>query len=153
MTPNDQPPFVVTSARALMQRTLPVNQFRKGTVLLKLGERWQMDKLLDRWVKLGYEPVSMVIEPGTFCRRGGIVDVYPLALDQPVRIEFFDDEIDSLRRFDVSTQRSTEKIDRVAITPAREALPEHTPPLAAALRDWFESLPPTETDVTSPQAD
>ena len=152
-TPSDSPPVVVTSARALMQRTLPVNQFRKGSVLLKRGAEWQMDKLLDRWVKLGYEPVSMVIEPGTFSRRGGIVDVFPLALDQPVRIEFFGDEIDSLRRFDVSTQRSTEKIDRVVITPAREALPEHTPPLAAALREWFAGLPPTETDVTSPQAD
>src|SRR4051812_43192405 len=65
----DQPPFVVTSARALMQRTMPVNQFRKGCVTLKLGERWPIDRLLERWVQLGYEPVSMVIEPGTFSHR------------------------------------------------------------------------------------
>ncbi len=151
--PPDQPPVVVASARALMQRTLPVNQFRKGSLLLKLGDRWPIDRLLERWVKLGYEPVSMVIEPGTFTRRGGIVDIFPLALDQPIRVEFFDDEIDSLRRFDVSTQRSSEKLQQIAITPAREALPEHTPPLAAALHDWFEALPATETDITSPQAD
>ncbi len=149
----DQPPFVVTSARALMQRTLPVNQFRKGCVILKLGERWAIEKLLERWVKLGYEPVSMVIEPGTFSRRGGILDIYPLASNTPVRIEFFDDEIDSLRTFDVSTQRSSERLQQIVITPAREALPEHTPPLAAALTQWFESLPPTEADVTSPQSD
>ncbi|MEO8393840.1 MAG: transcription-repair coupling factor [Chloroflexota bacterium] len=149
----DQPPFVVTSARALMQRTLPVNQFRKGCVILKLGERWPIEKLLERWVRLGYEPVSMVIEPGTFSRRGGILDIYPIALDTPVRIEFFDDEIDSLRAFDASTQRSRERLQQLVVTPAREALPEHTPPLASALSQWFESLPATEADITSPQAD
>ncbi len=149
----DQPPFVVTSARALMQRTLPVNQFRKGSVILKVGERWQISRLLERWVKLGYEPVSMVIEPGTFSHRGGILDVYPIASDQPVRVEFFDDEIDSLRPFDVSTQRSSQRLQQVVVTPAREALPEHTPPLAAALGAWFESLPATDADLTSPQAD
>ena len=157
MPPDDlapeQPPFVVTSARALMQRTLPVNQFRKGCVILKIGERWSIEKLLERWVRLGYEPVSMVIEPGSFSRRGGILDIYPLALDAPIRIEFFDDEIDSLRIFDPSTQRSSERLQQVVVTPAREALPEQTPPLAAALSQWFESLPATEADITSPQAD
>jgi transcription-repair coupling factor (superfamily II helicase) len=148
-----QPPLIVTSARALMQRTMPVNQFRKGTLTLKVGERWGLDKLIERWVKLGYEPVTMVIEPGTFSRRGGILDIYPIALDLPLRIEFFDDEIDSLRAFDVSTQRSSERFQQVLITPAREALPEQTPPLAAALSRWFEALPTTESDITSPQAD
>lgn len=148
-----QPPLIVTSARALMQRTLPVNQFRKGTIHLKIGDRWAFDKLIARWVGMGYEPVTMVIEPGTFSRRGGILDVYPVAMDAPVRIEFFDDEIDSLRVFDPFTQRSSDKLPEVTITPAREALPEHTPPLAAALSAWFEALPSTESDITSPQAD
>ena len=74
-----------------MQRTLPVNQFRKGTIHLKIGDRWAFDKLIARWVGMGYEPVTMVIEPGTFSRRGGILDVYPVAMDMPVRIEFFDE--------------------------------------------------------------
>ena len=148
-----QPPLIVTSARALMQRTLPVNQFRKGMIYLKIGDRWAFDKLIARWVGMGYEPVTMVIEPGTFSRRGGILDVYPVAMDTPIRIEFFDDEIDSLRIFDAFTQRSSEKLPEVTITPAREALPEHTPPLAAALSAWFEGLPSTESDITSPQAD
>ncbi|MFN8563703.1 MAG: transcription-repair coupling factor [Anaerolineae bacterium] len=151
--PLDPLPFVVTSARALMQRTLPVNQFRKASILLRLGDRWQIDKLLERWVRLGYEPVSMVIEPGTFSRRGGILDIYPVAADRPMRIEFFDDEIDSLRPFDPSTQRSTERAQQVVVNPAHEALPEHTPPLAAALGAWFEGLPATDEDITSPQAD
>ncbi len=150
---SDQPPLIVTSARALMQRTLPVNQFRKGSIRLKLGDRWAFEKLIARWVGMGYEPVTMVIEPGTFSRRGGILDIYPVALDAPVRIEFFDDEIDSLRAFDPATQRSNDKLPELLITPAREALPEHTPPLAAALENWFEGLPSTESDITSPQAD
>ncbi|MEP7294280.1 MAG: CarD family transcriptional regulator, partial [Chloroflexota bacterium] len=148
-----QPPFIVTSARALMQRTLPGNQFRKSSIPLKVGDRFGLDKLIMRWIGMGYEPVSMVIEPGTFSRRGGILDVYPMALDHAVRIEFFDDEIDSLRAFDVSTQRSSERLQQVLTTPAREALPESTPPLAAALGAWFEALPATSDDITSPQAD
>jgi transcription-repair coupling factor (superfamily II helicase) len=149
----DQHPLVVTSARAVMQRTLPVNQFRKGSMILKVGARHPVDKLLERWLKLGYEPATMVIEPGTFSRRGGILDIFPLASEQPVRIEFFDDEIDSLRHFDPSTQRSTARITQIGITPAREALPEHTPMLAAHLRGWFATQPSGESDMTGAQAD
>jgi transcription-repair coupling factor (superfamily II helicase) len=146
-------PLIVTSARALMQRTMPVSQFRQGTQTLKLGQRWSVEKLLDLWVKLGYEATTMVVEPGKFTRRGGIFDIFPPALDRPLRIEFFDDEIDSIRHFEPSTQRSTERVQRTVITPAREALPEYTPPLAVQLADWFRTLPDSEVDMTSPQAD
>ncbi|MBI5666700.1 MAG: transcription-repair coupling factor [Chloroflexi bacterium] len=146
-------PVIVTSARAIMQRTLPVHQFRKGAMLLKVGQRHHLNGLLAQWMKMGYEPVSIVVEPGTFSRRGGVVDIYPLAADRPVRVEFFDDEIDSLRRFDPSTQRSAELVEHVSIVPAREALPEFGPPVAAHLASWFDSLPPNDSDVTSPRAD
>jgi transcription-repair coupling factor (superfamily II helicase) len=149
----EQHPLVVTSARALMQRTLPVNTFRRASLTLKVGDRWDIGKLLDRWQKIGYEGTTMVIEPGTFSRRGGILDIYPLTLDRPVRVEFFGDEIDSLRFFDPSTQRSTEKIKQITITPSREALPEHTPPLATTLSAWFDALPDPEGDATSTLAD
>ncbi|MBE2270433.1 MAG: transcription-repair coupling factor [Anaerolinea sp.] len=149
----DRHPVVVTSARALMQRTMPVNTFRTATQTLKVGDRWDIGKLLARWQQIGYDGTTMVIEPGTFSRRGGILDIYPLAQDRPVRIEFFDDEIDSLRHFDPATQRSTEKITQITITPAREVLPEHAPPLATTLGSWFDGLPALEADVTSPLAD
>ena len=115
---------VVTSARALMQRTLPPNQFRRASMLLRQDERWSIDKLLAQWVSLGYESVPLVVEPGTFSRRGGVLDIYPIAATQPVRIDFFDDEIESLRQFDPTTQRSSTRIDHITITPAREILPE-----------------------------
>jgi transcription-repair coupling factor (superfamily II helicase) len=147
------PPIVVTSARAIMQRTLPVNAFRKGTMLLRPGGRHPLNALLSRWLKMGYEPVSVVVEPGTFCRRGGVVDIFPLAADRPVRIDFFDDEIDTLRMFDPSTQRSAAALEAIAIPPAREVLPEAATPLAAHLEAWFATLPHNTQDVTSPLAD
>jgi transcription-repair coupling factor (superfamily II helicase) len=155
---NDTPdqsdyPVVVTSARALMQRTLPPNQFRKATLTLELGQRHVIDALLRRFMAIGYQPVSVVIDAGTFSRRGGIIDIFPLAADLPVRIEFFDDEIDSLRAFDPSSQRSAGTLQRIVIPPAREALPEHTPPVAAHLKTWFDGLPKTDEPMTSALAD
>ncbi|MCC6894713.1 MAG: transcription-repair coupling factor [Anaerolineae bacterium] len=156
--PDDQPPanvqpIIVTSARAIMQRTMPVNQFRKATIILKPGQRHTMDTLLGRWLKLGYEPVTVVVEPGTFSRRGGVVDIFPLAADKPIRIDFFDDEIDSIRIFDPSSQRSADKLALVAIPPAREVLPEQTPPLAAHLAPFFAALPSAGEDITTPIRD
>lgn len=145
--------LVVTSARALMQRTMPVSQFRKGTLTLKVGQRWSVERLLDQWVKQGYEATTMVVEPGRFTRRGGIFDIFPRAEYRPLRIEFFDDEIESIRYFEPSTQRTTQHLQSAVITPAREALPEFTPPLAAHLSQWFSSQPDPEADMTSPQMD
>ncbi|MBZ0286733.1 MAG: hypothetical protein K8I30_03895, partial [Anaerolineae bacterium] len=154
-------PIIVTSARAIMQRTLPVNTFRKASMTLKPGQRHAIDILLTRWVTMGYEPASIVVEPGTFSRRGGVVDIFPLAtngspdgvVDKPVRIEFFDDEIDHIRAFDPSTQRSAEVVKALFIPPAREALPEQTPPIGAHLEPWFESIRTTAQDVTNPASD
>ncbi len=156
MPPDDSPsrqPLVVTSARALMQRTMPVNQFRKGSIVLKTGQRHRIERLLEQWLRLGYEPAQMVIEPGTYSRRGGILDIFPLVSPAPIRIEFFDDEIDSLRRFDPSTQRSTDTIRQALILPAREAIPAGTPPVAVHLASYFAGLSPSEKDMTSPQGD
>jgi len=130
---------VVTSARALMQRTLPPAEFVAHAQTIRLGDQLRPDELLHRWLAAGYEPVSLVTVPGTFSRRGGIVDMYPLASEKPTRIEFFGDEIDSLRTFDPATQRSEERQEVLHLTPAREALPHLTPPLAESLAGWFMS--------------
>lgn len=149
----DDNPIIVTSARALMQRTIPVNTFRQHTLLLQTGERYALNNLLETLLSLGYEPASIVVEPGTFSRRGGVIDIYPVNQAEPVRVDFFDDEIDSLRLFDPATQRSHTAIDNVRITPAREALPKLTPPIAEHLKSWFATLPPTEDDMTTPMSD
>ncbi|MDX2162862.1 MAG: transcription-repair coupling factor [bacterium] len=147
-------PVVVTSARGLMARTMPVTHFHQGQMVLKPNQRATIDKLLDQWVRLGYESAGIVTEPGKFSRRGGILDVFPLATDRPVRIEFFGDEIDSIRTFDPSSQRSTGRIDRVIIPPAREALPERGALAADALNGWFKTVQAADAgDMTSPAAD
>ena len=121
--------------------------------ILQVGDRFGLDKLLARWVGMGYEPAPMVIEPGTFSRRGGILDVYPLASPYPVRIEFFDDEIDSLREFDPATQRSIGTIQQMRIQPAREVLPETTTPIAQQLQGWFSDLLDGEQEVNAVASD
>jgi transcription-repair coupling factor (superfamily II helicase) len=149
----EQRPIVVTSARALMQRTLPPALFRERQIVLRRGGRETLERLIGRWLRLGYEPVSLVVRPGTFSRRGGIVDIFPSASDLPIRIDFFDDEIDTIRAFDPNTQRSTDALESVIIPPAREALPEFAPALAQRLRPWFDGLIATASDPTSPQED
>ncbi len=117
------PPLIVASARALMQPTLPPRELRLGTHPFRLEQRIALEQTLARWMGLGYEPASVIQEPGTFSRRGGILDVFSPHMRHPVRIELFGDEIDSLRTFDPATQRSLDRITDFALVPATEALP------------------------------
>ena len=128
-----QPPIIVASARALMQVTMPPAIFANETQEIAVGEVHSLDALIRAWIGMGYEPATIVIEPGTFSRRGGILDIFPLAAEYPVRIEFFDDEIDSLRQFEPKDQRSIGRLRAVAIAPAREALPRLMAPVAEIL--------------------
>jgi transcription-repair coupling factor (superfamily II helicase) len=101
------PPLIITSARAIMTRTLPRREFLKAIQLAKTGQSISLDRLIHKFVELGYEPVSTVISPSQFAHRGGILDIWVPSEPQPSRIEFFGDIIDTLRNFDPSTQRST----------------------------------------------
>lgn len=145
--PNAQQPIIVSSARALMQRTMPVHQFRKHTMTLEVGKHYIFDDLIKHWVKLGYEPVTMVTEPGTFSRRGGILDIFPMAEALPIRLDFFDNELDELRVFDPSTQRTVEMVKQLTLVPAREVLPDAMSQVARHLESWFESV--SEGDISS----
>lgn len=146
---DEPPPIIVTSAHALVQRTMPVREFRAGSRALRVGAQAEPESLLRAWLQVGYNPASIVVEPGTFSRRGGILDIFPMAARNPVRIEFFGDEIESIRTFSPTTQRSSESMERVTITPAREALPRYAPDAAERLGEWFASQPNPDDDVTS----
>ncbi|MFQ5826949.1 MAG: transcription-repair coupling factor, partial [Dehalococcoidia bacterium] len=89
---------------------------------LETGMAIDLSRLLSDWLAMGYEMESAVEVPGTFARRGGIIDLYPVASPHPVRIELLGSRIDSLRSFDPSSQRSLEPVPSVAIMPARELL-------------------------------
>jgi transcription-repair coupling factor (superfamily II helicase) len=120
-------PFIVASARAFMHKTLPVREFRLGLREYRQGQEIDLQRMLDSWVAHGYRPEAVVEEPGAFSRRGGLIDVFPPNLPQPVRIELFGDEIDSLRIFDPTTQRSQDRIEKFVLAPASEALSRLAP--------------------------
>jgi len=117
-------PLLVTTARGLVQKTIPRPTFLKGLHRLSLGEEVSRERLLSSWLRLAYKPVSIVEEPGTFSVRGGILDIFPPGSGEPVRIELLGEEIESLRTFDPATQRSRGRLSSVTITVAREALPQ-----------------------------
>jgi transcription-repair coupling factor (superfamily II helicase) len=147
------PPIVIASAHALMQRTLPPREFRAHSRHLALGQRVEQEKFVRLWLAIGYTPAPVVTEAGTFSRRGGVLDIFPISAEQPVRIELFGDTIESLRTFDPSTQRSIAAIERVSITPAREVLPKHALPIATRLAAWFAAQPERAQQADSARAD
>jgi transcription-repair coupling factor (superfamily II helicase) len=114
------PPIIITSARALMTRTLPRRDFLKASKLLKIGQRVSLNALLEEWVRIGYQPSDTVLEPGQFSHRGGLLDIWPQSEPYPVRLDFFGNEIDTIRRFDPGSQRTVDKLESVLIAPARE---------------------------------
>lgn len=114
------PPVIIASARALMTRTLPRRDFLKASKLLKTGQSISPNTLLETWVSIGYQPADTVLEPGQFSHRGGIFDIWPPAEPHPVRLDFFGDEIDIIRRFDPASQRTIAKLESVLVTPAHE---------------------------------
>lgn len=119
----ERTPLVVCSARALTQAVLPPTELATSLLSLQPGQEIDLTLLLEQLYNMGYEPVAEVEEPGQFSHRGGIIDLFPPTLPRPVRIEFFGDEVESLRTFDQETQRSLNPIPTILIGPAREALP------------------------------
>ncbi|GAB4255607.1 transcription-repair coupling factor [Deferrisoma sp.] len=116
------PLVAVAPVTAVLQRTLPPEALEAAVRSLGVGEEVDRDRLLEHLVAAGYHRVGQVSERGEVSARGGIVDVFPPGYPRPVRIEFFGDEVESIRPFDVETQRSVGRLDRVVLLPAREAL-------------------------------
>src|SRR5258708_5540248 len=115
-----EPCVVVASAHAVAQRTLAPADVRGAAQTLTKGQALDMEDLIVELDRLGYVSAPIVQMTGEFSRRGGIVDVFPPTADDPLRIEFFGDEIESLRHFSVATQRTTQTIDEAQIGPAQE---------------------------------
>lgn len=119
----DKAPVVIAPVRAIMTRTLPRRDFIKNSKTVKLNQTISPELLTRSWVEIGYLPADTVLEPGQFSHRGGILDVWPPSEPSPARLDFFGDEIDTLRQFDPATQRTIKNLERLLITPAREVLP------------------------------
>jgi transcription-repair coupling factor (superfamily II helicase) len=115
-----KPPVVVTNVIALLQRTFPPDQLRRRTRTLIRGERIDPLDLIEWLEDQGYEPEAQVNHHGEIALRGGIVDIFPLTSPWPVRLEFFGDELESLRYFDPISQISRENIESVTVPPGGE---------------------------------
>jgi transcription-repair coupling factor (superfamily II helicase) len=111
---------LVASVQALFQRTLAQDQLPREPMLLRPGVRLAQDRVLHALVEMGYENVPEVGGRGEFARRGGIVDVFPAGQPLPVRVEWFGDEIESLRAFDPADQRGVGPVHEAALLPASE---------------------------------
>lgn len=135
--PND-PYIVVVPVRALVQRVLDQETLRANTIEVKTGQPVEIAKFTAELVRLGYKRESIVTLRGEFSVRGDIVDVYP-SCGQPVRIELFGDEVESIRVFNVETQRSTEEAENVLIAPRYWLVTENPSELVTKLRAAAES--------------
>ena len=114
--------IILTSIAALLEGLTAPERLRDSEFSLKWGTRLDLEQVAEDLVYLGYERVSVVENWGQFSIRGGILDISPFNLPQPVRIELFGDEVDSLRSFDFASQRSLENLTEVTIGAARETL-------------------------------
>lgn len=117
-----RPAAIVVSARALTKRVLPARVLDACSDLVGKGSEVDRDELARKLVASGYQSVPLVEDPGTFAVRGGIVDVWSPVYPQPVRLEFFGDEVESLRLFDPESQRTVRELEQVYLSPARELL-------------------------------
>jgi transcription-repair coupling factor (superfamily II helicase) len=117
IAPDARSVALVASPRALMQPTLTRAQAQHLTQILRRDDTLALEDTLAHWVRMGYEPETVVERVGAFSRRGGIIDVWSPAMPQPVRIDLFGDQIDSMRLFDPSTQRSGGVINTLTVTP------------------------------------
>ena len=127
---------VVTSFDGFMDALLPKAEIERRTITVKGDSAVDLAKMQGELARLGYDREIQIEGPGQFAVRGGILDVYPLTEELPIRIELWGDEVDSIRTFDVGTQRSIENLEEVVIYPASE-FPEEGEKRVSFL-DYFE---------------
>lgn len=117
-----QPGVVVTSAAGLIYELTSADKFSQSVLTIEQDGELDITKLPEQLLAMGYERQKLVGKPGEFAIRGDIVDIFPLDVEDPLRIELFGDEIDSLRSFDLATQRSIENLATATILPANDRL-------------------------------
>ena len=132
--------IVVVPVQTLMQRLSPLKHIAGGSFDYRMGQRLDFDAEKRRLEAASYRHVPQVLDPGDFAVRGGLLDVYPMGADAPLRIELLDDTIDSLRHFDPESQRSLDRVESVQLLPGREVpLDERSVERAMTLlRDRFD---------------
>ena len=129
--------IVVTTLETLCQRLCPVNYSNAYTLMLKVGEELILEDFRKKLHKIGYQRVNQVMEHGEFSIRGSLIDLYPMGAKSPYRIDLFDNEIESIRLFDTSSQRSIESVESVQLLPGKE-FPTDQASLAIFKENYFK---------------
>lgn len=117
----DETCIIVSSIEALVQQLLPPDHYRQNQISFKLGQEKPLAEVIETLSLLNYERLDMVEERGQFSIRGDIIDIFPTSSETPYRVELFGDQVDSIRQFDINSQRSLDKIDSIKIYSAKEA--------------------------------
>ena len=133
-------PVQIATWESLALRTMPKSLLFSSALTLKPGAAIAPETLSERLIRSGYSRCALVEGVGQFSVRGGILDVFSPAYDQPVRVEFFGDEVDAMGFFDLVTQRRTENTGELVLLPVAETLPQLHPQGAAGLADELEAL-------------
>lgn len=128
-----KPLVVVAPIQALFSKMVPPEVVTQALLPFKVGEIISLEEVMAKLSILGYERVDMIEGRGQFARRGDILDIYPLTRELPLRLEFFDDEVDSIREFSPEDQRSVNKLREAYIPPAREVIYDEAAAKRAAL--------------------
>ncbi len=148
---NEEPKIVVTHVSALVRMLPSVSFFKQSRLTIRVNQTIEMNALKTYLVDVGYRYQSMVDTPLTYSQRGGVVDIYSVGYDYPIRIEFFDTEIESIRFYDPETQRTMYSVNEVTLVPASDLIYDTTnveatinwlmaQPLDDALNDYRQSI-------------
>lgn len=113
---------IVTTIQALLRQSVSIENFKDWSLELTIGSEICIDELKEKLISIGYERFDFVESRGQFSIRGGIIDIFPMTYLHPIRVDLFGDEIDSLKEFDLITQRSIKNLKKAIITPADEII-------------------------------
>lgn len=114
-------PMIVVTNLAGAERLLPdMATVTAARLTIRVGETYEFSEIKNTLMMMGYSPVKLVQTPGEFAQRGSIIDIYPLTANDPIRLDFFDDELDQLKQFDVTSQKSIASLEAVTIDPATD---------------------------------
>jgi len=142
MLTNAQPPIVITTVSALLQRVIPKEVLSEYAEYVLAGEEMDRETLIHKLIQGGYQETILVEDPGDLAIRGGLVDIFPPLYSDPIRIEFFGDVVESIRAFSAADQRSLKPVSEVTILPAAETVlnPSDMDQLVARVRKEGDTL-------------
>ncbi|QNQ81796.1 transcription-repair coupling factor [Lactobacillus sp. PV012] len=141
-----RPGVIVITPQALQYQLSDPAEFKAGAKVFKPEKEYDLQELSKWLTNVGYQRESIVAKPGEFAIRGDIVDIYPLDRENPVRIEFFGDEIDTLKEFDVATQRSLDEVETITVAPALDRI-YHKEDFERAVKQIKEDIKKSPADL------